>query len=125
MEMMDGVRRVRRERSDEFRSKQPKEKVVRRDGRVVEISATHVEHLKDKRGLKPVGRNGVSASIYFGLSDAAERYERGPDGLYFVWNDGWEPTNLWRNGAKSPQRDPDGNLWVEQDGEWSLEDEVA
>lgn len=126
--MMQGPRSIKLERDRERQAKREKdfEKVVTRDGRVVGISPAHVDMFKNKRGLRPVGRNGVSAALRFGLNQAFEKYEQGPDGLWFVWNDGWEATNLFRKASvQSPQKDPDGNVWVERDNEWFLEDEVA
>lgn len=123
--MMSGVRRVRKERSESFKAKQPQEKVVTRDGRVVEISETHVDHLKDRRSLRPVGRNKMGAALHFSMSQSFGKYEQGPDGLWFVWTGGWEPTKLFGGKEVSGhQRDPDGNVWVKQGDDWVLEDEV-
>jgi hypothetical protein len=73
--------------------------------------------------MRAAGRNGMSPAFHFSMG--AENHEQGPDGLWFVWRDGWDATNLWRrSGVVSPQRDPDGNVWVEVDGEWQLEGEV-
>ena len=125
--MMNGPRRIKLERDRERQAIRDgeREKVVTRDGRVVKLMPNHIDQMKDKKGLRPVGRGGVSAATRFGLNQAFGRYEQGPDGLWFVWNGGWEPTNLFRKQAESPQRDPDGNVWVEENGEWCLEDEVA
>jgi len=122
-EMQAGTRAVEIERGAEMQARMRREKVVRKDGRVVDFPEELVDTAKDK--LRPAGRSGGAPTERFGLSDAFRKYERGPDGLWFVDNGGWEPTDLWRNGALSPQRDPDGNRWVEQDGEWSLMDEVG
>ena len=126
--MMEGPRRVKLERDRERGAIRARDyvKVVREDGKVVSISPDTVDGLKDKRRLRPIGRNGVSAAQHFGLSGSFGKYEQGPDGLWFVWNDGWEPTTLFGGSeALSPQRDPDGNMWVKVDGEWLFESEVA
>lgn len=126
---MKGVRRERRDRSMEFAGKQPKEKVVTKAGRVVEVSETHVDYLKDRKGLRPVGRNGTSAALHFSMVGLGERWERGPDGMNFFWDGGWEPRPEGRQWP-SPQRDPDGNRWVMDpkfDGDdlaWMPDDEV-
>jgi hypothetical protein len=122
--MMNGSRRIKRDRGEEVSSGIARERVVRKDGKVVNVAAEHVDRIKDKNGIRPTGRGGRSASLYFSMAEAAERYVRGPDGLDFVWNDGWEPAPLFSKGAKTPQRDPDGNVWVKTDGEWVLESEV-
>jgi ribosomal protein L36 len=122
-QMMNGSRKVKNERGELVKSRQDKERLVRRDGRVIEVNADNVDLLK-KKGLRPTGRNGRSAALYFSMSEAAERYVRGPDGLDFVWSDGWEPAPLFTPRVESPQRDPDGNVWVKQGSEWVLDDEV-
>jgi hypothetical protein len=56
------------------------------------------------------------------MSSATAKYVTGPDGLDFVWNDGWEPAPLFTPKADGRQRDPDGNWWAKADGEWGLEE---
>jgi len=122
--MQSGARREEVERGDLMQSRLKRERVVRKgDGRVMEVPEEVAEQAKHK--FRPAGRNGGAPSERFSMSDSARGYVRGPDGLYFKWDGGWLPTNLWRNGALSPQKDPDGNVWVEVDGEWSLMDEVS
>jgi hypothetical protein len=124
VEMMEGPRRIKLERDRErgARREEREEKVVTRDGRVVGISPELVDQLKDKRGLRPVGRGGVSGRLFFGMSSASSKYVRGPDGLDFIWNDGWEPASLFTPNAGGRQRDPDGvGVWVKVDGDWELE----
>jgi transposase InsO family protein len=133
IEMMEGQRRVRLERDTERAERRRRDyvKVVRRDGKVVEIAPDTVDQMKDKKGLRPAGRNGRSAAIYFGPTRS--KYEQGPDGLYFEWDGGWVPSEFGlshleeRFGGEvpSPQRDPDGNKWFRVGGEWVLESEVA
>lgn len=126
-QMQEGVRRLDIERGEQLRAKSDgsRERMYRPDGRVVEMEQEHVGHAKAK--LRSVGRNGGAPSLRFGLSDSYGKYEQGPDGLWFVWNDGWEPTRLWEHQAKGEvQRDPDGNVWVrEHDGEWVVAPEEA
>lgn len=124
-EMMNGSRKVKRERGMQYNSKTKKERVVRGDGRVVEVPEEHIDRFKDKKNLRPVGRNGRSSALYFDMASVSERYVMGPDGLDFVWQDGWEPAPLFTPKAQSPQRDPDGNVWVKQGDEWVLETEVG
>lgn len=119
---------MRRAKADRYRelqerSREDYEHVVRKDGKVVRIAPQHVDHLKDKKGLRPAGRNKVSGSLFFGMSQATQKYVRGLDDLDFIWNDGWEPAPLFSRGASGPQRDPDGNVWVrnEENGDWELE----
>lgn len=121
--MMNGSRRIKKERGEEFNATQKYEKVVRKDGRVTEVLEDNVDRLKGK-GMKPVGRSGRAAALYFDMASAAERYVRGPDGMDFVWQDGWEPAPLFTPKAVSPQRDPDGNVWVKHENEWVLDIEV-
>ena len=97
--------------------------VLERLGYVVDFPEELIDQAKHK--FRPAGRSGIAPAERFSMSDIAPDLERGPDGLYFRWNGGWEPVNLFRNGALSPQRDPDGNVWTETDGEWSLMDEVG
>lgn len=123
--MLDGMRRARKDRDREVQevSRKDYEKVVRPDGKVVRLAPHAIEQAKNKRGLRPVGRNGVSGSLFFGLSGATSKYVTGPDGLDFVWNDGWEPAPLFSKGAEGEQRDPDGNVWVkEEGGDWGLKE---
>ena len=125
-QMMRGVRKEDAERGDYVRESFSKHKVVTKDGRVME----YADHLMDdvvrkNPSLKPPGRNGGAPSVHFGLSDVYKDFKQGPDGLWFRDDGGWLPTNFWRRDARSPQRDPDGNVWVEKNGEWLLEDEVA
>lgn len=119
-EMMNGVRQVEIERGREYKSRWDgkREKVVRRDGKVIEMPEHLVDQVKNK--VRPAGRGGRGIALRFGMSDVTSRYVRGPDGIDFVWNDGWEPTELWVRGKNLPntQRDPDGNVWVKKDGEW-------
>lgn len=124
-EMQEGIRKVEVERGREVKSRWDgkRERVVNRKGEVVEVREDLVDRHRDR--FRPVGKGRSAPALHFNIGDAASRYEKGPDGLWFVWRDGWEPTNLWRNGAVSPQRDPDENRWVERDGEWVLESEVA
>jgi hypothetical protein len=125
-QMQAGLRREEIERGEAVRAKDDgrREKVVRRDGRVVEVPYETVEQAKGR--LRPAGRYGGAPSLRFGLSDAMGKYEQGPQGLWFVWNDGWEPTRMWEHQAKGDeQRDPDGNLWLKREGEWVLDSEEA
>jgi hypothetical protein len=125
VQMTDRARHHEIERGEQLRAKSDgkREKVMRRDGRVIEIREDLVDSIKHR--VRPVGRNGGAPSLRFGLNQAFGKYEQGPDGLWFVWNDGWEPTNLFNRGALSPQRDPEGNVWVKDGDEWVLMDEVA
>lgn len=123
-EMQEGTRRIDVERGATLQARMKRTKVIRHDGRMVEFPEDMVEQAKHK--FRPAGRHGGAPSVRFGLSESFGRYEQGPDGLWFVWNGGWEPTTLF--GGKQidgHQRDPDGNLWVKQGNEWVLEDEVA
>jgi hypothetical protein len=124
-EMQEGVRKIDLQEGAKAQSRMRREKVIRKgDGKMVEFPEELIEQAKDK--FVPVGRNGNAPSLKFGLSDAFGKYEQGPDGLWFVDNGGWEPTELWRAASVvSPQRDPDGNEWVERNGEWWLGDEVV
>lgn len=122
-EMQSGAREEEVRRGAEMQGRMKRERVVRRDGRVLDIPEEALDHAKGK--LHSAGRNGFGPGIHFGLSDAFARYEQGPDGLWFVDDGGWEPTEMWRAASVvSPQRDPDGNEWVERNGEWFLGDEV-
>ena len=124
-QMQEGVRRVETERGAEMQSRIKRENVVRRDGKVVGVPEEMVDTMK-RNGIRPAGRNGGAPSLKFGLSDSFGRYKQGPEGLWFVWNDGWEPTSLWSDKAMDDkQHDPDGNLWVRSGEGWELDDEVA
>ena len=126
VQMQSGLHREEIERGEAVKAKSDgkREKVVRRDGVVIDIPHETVEQAKGR--LRPVGRNGGAPSLRFGLHDSMGKYEQGPEGLWFVWNDGWEPTSLWDWKAKGDeQHDPHGNLWVKKDGEWLLADEVV
>lgn len=123
-EMQEGARRIEVERGYELHSREKKQRVIRKDGRITEV--TEQAERVGRHNIRPLGRNGVSAAERFSFFGAAQRYEQGPDGLWFVWSDGWDATNLWRKeNVRSPQRDPDGNVWVEVSGEWQLQEEVA
>jgi len=130
--MMEATRRIKNERIKEKQERKRGDlvRVVRPDGRVVAIEPDTVDHFKDKRGLRPAGRNGRSAASYFSLAGLGEKWERGPDGMNFFWDGGWDPrpeNKPW----PSPQHDPAGNRWVmcpSYEGDeltWVLEDEVA
>jgi hypothetical protein len=132
VEMMEGQRRIKLERDRERSATREREfvGVARKDGKVVSIAPEAVEKLKDKRGLRPAGRNGRSAASYFSLAGLEEKWERGPDGMHFFWDGGWEPRpggDAW----PSPQHDPAGNVWVlsplyeGDETTWVLESEVA
>lgn len=123
-EMQEGTRRIDVERGAILQARMKREKVVRRDGRMVEFPEELIEQSKHR--FRPAGRHGGAPSVRFGMSESFGRYEQGPNGLWFVWNDGWEPTTLFGGeGLTGHQRDPDGNLWVHNGVEWLLEDEVA
>lgn len=123
-EMQEGSRRIDVEQGALAQSRMKRERVIRKgDGRMVEFPEELLEQTKHR--FHTPGRNGGAPSVRFGLTDVFEKYEQGPDGLWFVWNGGWEPTSLWRNGAQSPQRDPDLNVWIEVNREWLLDSEVA
>jgi len=98
--MQAEARRIEVERGYELHSRRERERV---------------EERKQKRN---------DARPKFGLSDVSKKYVRGLDKLDFVWNDGWEPATLFCGSVEGPQRDPDGNVWVKQGGEWVLESEV-
>jgi len=122
-QMQEGTRRIEVERGAEMQARMKREKVVRRDGKVVGVPEDMVDTMK-RNGIRPVGRNGTSVAIRSNLSNSYGKYKQGPDGLWFVWNDGWEPTKLWAPAdAGETQRDPDNNVWVLVDGEWSLAEE--
>jgi hypothetical protein len=127
-QMQNQLRRVEVERGEQVQAKWDgkREKLQRPDGRLVDIPDELVDQAKGN-GLRPVGRNKKSAVGYFALSSSMQGYEQGPDGLWFVWNDGWEPTALWTRDKDlaEKQRDPDGNVWVRHEGEWVLESEVG
>jgi len=122
--MQEGSRKIEVERGHIEQARMKRERVVRKgDGRVIDFPEELIDQAKHK--FRPAGRNGKAPAERFSLFQAFGRYEQGPDGLWFVDKDGWEPTNLWRKNAQSPQHDPDGNLWIEVNGEWVLDDEVA
>lgn len=124
-QMQEGMRKLDIERGEQVKAKSDgrREKLVRRDGRVIELADELVDQAKHK-GLRPAGRNGRSVPIRSHLSSSYGKYEQGPDGLWFVWNDGWEPTKLWEPSSPAEkQRDPDGNVWVRaEDGGWELDE---
>ena len=123
-QMQAGSRKIDVEQGAEAQAKMSRERVIRHDGRMVEFPEELIEQTKHR--FRPAGRNGKAPAERFSLSEAFGGYEQGPDGLWFVWNDGWEPTSLWRGATiLSPQRDPDGNSWIEMEGEWYLDSEVA
>jgi hypothetical protein len=125
MEMQDGSRKAEIEIGEYHQAKLQREKVVRRDGRMVEFPQELVEGVKHRFKGSP-GRNGGAPSLRFGLSESFGKYKQGLDELWFVWNDGWEPTKLWmKAGLSGVQRDPDGNVWTRAGDEWVLEDEVS
>jgi len=126
--MQEGVRRIDVEAGAEAQSRLSRERLVRKsDGRVVDVPEEIIEQTRHK--FRPAGRNGGAPTTRFGLADAFRDYVCGPDGLWFKDDGGWIATNLWRKDAQSPQRDPDGNVWIEVIGEngleWVLKDEVA
>jgi len=124
-QMQEGARKLEVERGAELQSRWDgkKEKVVRRDGRVMDVPEELIDNVKHK--VRPAGRNGKGTSLKFGLSSSFGKYEQGPDGLWFVWDDGWEPTKLFLKGEVGDrQRDPDGNTWVKVDGEWEIDSEA-
>lgn len=123
-EMQEGSRKIEVEEGYKQQAAMPRERVIRRDGRMVEFPEELVEQAKH-RFKGGAGRHGKAPTQYYSLGDSARRYRMGPDGLWFVWNEGWEPVDLWRAGATGPQHDPDGNVWVEVNGEWKLTDEVT
>jgi len=124
-QMQEQMRRIEVERGHEVQSKWDgkRAKVVRSDGKRMNYPEELLDSIKGK--VRPAGRNGGAPSIRVGLSDSFGKYEQGPDGLWFVWDGGWEPTNLFIRGpVGEKQRDPDGNAWVSKDGEWVLDSEV-
>lgn len=124
IEMQEGTRRIDVERGAVLQARMKREKVVRHDGVMVEFPEELVDQAKHR--FRPAGRHGGAPSVRFGLNEAFGKYEQGPEGLWFVWNDGWEPTKLFGGDRMDGhQHDPDGNLWVKQGSEWVLEDEVA
>jgi hypothetical protein len=121
--MFKGQRNVDSERGKESQAKIPRQRVMLKNGKTADL----YEHLADDQarmaGARPMTRYS-NPRDYYSLGGAARDYEQGPDGLYFHWADGWEPTNLWRNGTEGPQRDPAGNVWVEVNNEWVLKEET-
>lgn len=123
-QMQAGTRAIEVERGAEMQARIKREKVVNRNGRVVDVAEDQVDTIK-RNGIRPAGRYGGAPSLRFGLSDVFGKYTQGPQGLWFVWNGGWEPTRMWEAQAVGDeQHDPDGGLWVKKDGEWLLADEV-
>lgn len=119
--MMKGVRKEQKERGDEVKATIEKERVKAKDGRVLDVYAHLADQQAHRNGFRPM-TNRHGPRDYFSVGGAPD-YVRGPDGLYFVWNDGWEATNMWRNGAESPQRDPAGNVWVEGVDGWEVKED--
>jgi hypothetical protein len=125
-QMMRGVHREESERGKEVHASVEKERVRFPDGSLREIPGHLIDGTRRKvKGMRGVGRNGLGPTEYFGMN--APKHHQGPDGMWFVWNDGWEPTTLWCRDRElgERQRDPDHNVWVKRDGEWQLEDEVS
>jgi hypothetical protein len=123
-QMQEGTRRIEVERGAEMQARMKRERVVRRDGKTVDVPEDMVDTMK-RSGIRPVGRNGVSAAIRSNLSQSYGNYKQGPKGMWFVWNDGWEPTSLWSKADYGDeQSDPAGNNWVKRNGEWVLDSEV-
>lgn len=124
-EMQEGQRRLDIERGEQVRAKSDgkRERIVRRDGRLIEVGEETFEHAV-RKGARPVGRGRNSVAQHFGFVGSYGRYHQGPAGLWFVWNDGWEPTKLFTRDTNLSDRqpDPDGNVWVRTDGEWETED---
>lgn len=124
-QMQDGARKHEVERGAQLHAKNDgrREKVVRRDGHVLDFPEDLIDIAKSK--FRPAGRNGGAPSVRFGLSDSFGRYEQGPDGLWFVWDGGWEPTSLFTRDKQlaDRQRDPNGNVWVKVEGEWVLSED--
>lgn len=123
--MQEGARKVEIERGAELQAKWDgkKERIVRRDGRVMDFPEELIDNVKHK--VRPAGRNGKGASLKFGLSNSFGKYEQGPGGLWFVWDDGWEPTSLFLKGEVGDrQPDPSGNIWVRVNGEWEIDSEA-
>ena len=124
--MMRGVRKEDAERGKEVQSAYEREDVFYPDGskRSVVTHTMDSVRAKFKKGMRGAGKYGLAPTEYYALSQSYGKYEQGPEGLWFVWNDGWEPTNLWANQAKGEtQHDPDGNVWVKTEGEWALAEE--
>lgn len=124
-EMMSRVHKEDSERGKEVQSMYDKEDVFYPDGTRRQVYGHLMDATRQKvKGMRGVGRFGLAPTEYFGLSQSYGKYEQGPEGLWFVWNDGWEPTKLWESQAKGDtQRDPDGNVWVKVEGEWTLSEE--
>lgn len=124
-QMLRGVRKEESERGKEYIASIEKEAVTFPDGSRREVYGHLLENTKNKvKGLRGVGRHGKAPTEYFGLTNSYGKYEQGPEGLWFVWNDGWEPTSLWPHQAKGDeQHDPDGNLWLRDGDDWKLAEE--
>ena len=96
---------------------------MQEDARRIEVERGHELHARrEKQYSEKRKERKRHMSLVFGLSSATAKYVTGPDGLDFVWNDGWEPAPLFSPKAEGRQRDPDGNWWVKVDGEWGLEE---
>ena len=125
-QMMRGVRKEDAERGKEVQSMYDREDVFYPDGSKRQVYSHTMDAVRQKfkKGLRGAGKYGLAPTEYYGLSQSYGKYEQGPEGLWFVWNDGWEPTNLWADQAKGDeQHDPSGNLWRRVDGEWTLAEE--
>ena len=125
-DMQAGIRKIDVERGEQRRAKHDgkRERVARQDGRIIEMREDLIDNVKHK--VRPVGRYSTAPSVRFGLSESFGKYEQGPQGLWFVWNGGWEPTSLFGGAAlEGEQHDPDGNVWLKVQDEWVLESEVA
>jgi hypothetical protein len=120
-QMQQGVRDIDVERGRELKAKWDgkREKVVHKDGRVVEYMQENIDQIKHK--VHAVGRNKMGRALHFGMSEATRKYVRGMDEMDFIWNDGWEPAPLFYRGGAERQRDPDGGVWLKVDGEWEKE----
>ena len=116
--MMRQSNKVMAERGEAIRSSRTRETLRGPDGKSFAIAEHLVDTVKD-RGFVPVWRPG-------GL-----RCRRGPDGMFFrLLPRGWDPTGRTVLGLAegpepaSPQRDPDGGVWVMVDGHWRLDTEL-
>ena len=119
-QMQDEARRCEIERGEVIQARRDaqSERVIRRDGRILDFPSELIDQAKHK--FRPVGRGGRSNVAYFGTG--GDRYVKGMDELEFVWNDGWEPAPLWYRGDSDRQRDPDGNVWVRRGQDWEVAD---
>lgn len=125
--MFKGVRKEQTERHQKTQAEIERERVKTRDGKILDLYAHRADEQAAKMGARPMSKLHGPRD-YFSMGSSAAKYQQGMDRLYFVWNGGWEPTNLWRSGAEGPQRDPSGNVWVEveTDGKlsWVLKEEL-